>query len=108
MFGGGKQTFGAASNSGFGAYNNNTANTGPFGGQSAFGKSATPGFGQQPAFGQQPSLFGQTQQTGGLFGAPAATTQQTGFGGGQMGGKKKTKHFTNFLFYFINIMLFFT
>lgn len=87
MFGGAKQTFGAANTSGFGAYNN-PANASPFGGQSAFGKPAAPGFGQTPAFGQQTSLFGSTQPTTGLFGAPAATTQQPGFGGGQMGGKQ--------------------
>lgn len=89
MFGGAKPAgFGTTPTAGFNAFPNNTA-TSPFGAQQPFGKPATTTFGQTTAFGQQPttSLFGSTQQTGGLFGnnttpgfgAPA-TTQQSAFG----------------------------
>lgn len=98
MFGGAKPGFGTTPTAaGFGGFANNTA-TSPFGAQqTAFGKPATTTFGQTTAFGQQPttSLFGSTQQTGGLFGnnaAPAfgapATTQQSAFGS-NLGGNIK-------------------
>lgn len=91
MFGGAKQTFGAAAATpAFGF--SGAAAASPFGAQSSFGKPANAGFGQAPAFGQQQntSLFGAPQPAaGGLFGAtatpsfgaPAAVPQQTGFSG---------------------------
>uniref|UniRef100_A0A182VQ92 Nuclear pore complex protein Nup98-Nup96 n=1 Tax=Anopheles minimus TaxID=112268 RepID=A0A182VQ92_9DIPT len=90
MFGAKPGGFGQpTTNTGFGTFGTNTAAASPFGQTTAFSKPATGAFGATPAFGQQPttSLFGQTQQAGGLFGASTSTapafgaaTTQPGFG----------------------------
>uniref|UniRef100_A0A182PA24 Nuclear pore complex protein Nup98-Nup96 n=1 Tax=Anopheles epiroticus TaxID=199890 RepID=A0A182PA24_9DIPT len=90
MFGAKPGGFGQpTTNTGFGTFGTNTAAASPFGQTTAFSKPATGAFGATPAFGQQPttSLFGQTQQAGGLFGATTSTapafgaaTTQPGFG----------------------------
>ncbi|XP_038220320.1 nuclear pore complex protein Nup98-Nup96-like [Zerene cesonia] len=85
-----KQTFGS-NTSGFGSFNSGATASSPFGGfKPAAGGSA---FGAPPAFGSAPAstsapgggLFGQTNTTGGLFGASTSANPTASFGSSGFG-----------------------